>query len=463
MARRLKQFNDRLDALIHEADMSHKGLAARVVRLGKIRGHNDLRYNHSSVARWLRGEIPREPAPALIAEVLSVELGRRITVADLGMKKREKLPHDAALHLPQRPSDSARLLKALAQDDLERRRTLLASGFDMNAFSSAALRWIVAPRTALPAADGSRNIGKTDIEDIREATRAFRILDNRMGGGRIRPTVVDYLCGNIVPLLHDSRCTEETRRSLFSAAAELTQLAGWQAYDLEHHGLAQRYLIQALSMARFAGDDGLGGEILAAMSHQAMWISQPAQAIDMAQAAQAAGRRVGLPVLQTEGLVLEAHAHAFLGDVKACSTVLKRASIVFDRSNGEIPPWLKYFDEAYFAARIAHCFRALGQGHSTEKYALQSLNMDDRFIRGKAFNVALLAAGYAVQGRIEEACAKGREAVDRAAAIESARAVTYIRNLLADLDGYGDVEECRQLKAYARSRLPSLRLRASHR
>jgi hypothetical protein len=37
-------------------------------------------------------------------------------------------------------------------------------------------------------------------------------------------------------------------------------LAGWRAYDLECHGLAQRYLVQALSMARFASDDALGGD-----------------------------------------------------------------------------------------------------------------------------------------------------------------------------------------------------------
>jgi hypothetical protein len=462
MARRPKQLNHRLDALLLEANMSHKGLAGRVVGLGAARGQ-DLRYNHSSVARWLRGETPRQPAPAFIAEVLSAELGRTVTVADAGMAQREKLPNDAALQLSQRPSDSARLLQALAHDDLERRRALLEAGFDIVAFSSAALRWIVAPRTTLPAANGSRAIGAADIEDIREAIRAFRVLDNRMGGGRIRPTVVDYLHGNIVPLLHNSHCVEEIRRSLFSAAAELTQLAGWQAYDLEQQGVAQRYLVQALSMARFAGDESLGGEIVAAMSHQAIWVSQPGQAIDMAQAAQASAHRVGLPILETEGLVMEAHAYALLGDAGACSHALKRASITFEKGGAEPPSWLKYFDHAYLAARIAHCFRALGQGGPTEKYALRSLDMDDRFIRGKAFNIALLAAGYAVQGEVEQACAKGREAVDRAVALDSARAVTYIQNLLIDLKDHEDVDECRDFKAYAEARLPGLRRRASRR
>jgi hypothetical protein len=54
---------------------------------------------------------------------------------------------------------------------------------------------------------------------------AFRVLDNRLGGGRIRPTVVEYLHTDIAPLLRQGRCIEMVRRHHFSAAADLTQLA----------------------------------------------------------------------------------------------------------------------------------------------------------------------------------------------------------------------------------------------
>jgi hypothetical protein len=42
-------------------------------------------------------------------------------------------------------------------------------------------------------------------------------------------------------------------------------------------------------------------------------------------------------------------------------------------------------------------------------------------------------------------------------ALHSARAVTYVRNLLIDLSGYEDVEVCREFRTYAEIRLPSLR------
>ncbi len=463
MAQRPRKPNHRLAALIAEAGLSNKGLARRVVRLGEVRGHPSLEYNHSSVDRWLRGERPRSHAVWLLAEVFSAQLGRPVTPADMGMAD-DHLPSGATLRMPVTVAEAAHLVRDLAQGDLEQRRPLITSQFDLVAYSSAALRWLVAPRTAMTPSRGTRGIGMAEVQEIREAIDAFRVLDNRLGGGRIRPTVVEYLHSDIAPLLRDCRCTEDVRRELFSAAAELAQLCGWQAHDLELHGLAQRYLVQALTMARFAQDEGLGGEILAAMSQQAVYVAQPDQAIDMAQAAQAAGRRAGLAMLETESIVMEAHGHALRQDAGSCSRALSRAETAFRRAaDDDLPTWLTYFDEAYFAAKIAHCFRALGQGSETEKYALRSLDMNLRYVRGRAFNMALLAIGYALQGELDEACTHGRDAVGLAAGLDSARAVTYIRHLLHQLASSKDEVQVHEFSSYAQAALPTLRQHASPR
>ena len=463
MARRLREPNQRLAALIAEAGFSSKGLARRVVDRGCSRGYRNLRYNHSSVERWLRGEQPRPPTPELLGEVFSAVLGRPVSLAMLGMAQ-ERTPDSAALHIQPTPADAARIVRGLTEGDLKRRRVLVMSGFDLAAYSSAALRWLLAPRTALTASGGSRRIGMAEVQEIREATSAFRVLDNRLGGGRIRPTVVEYLHTDIAPLLRQSRCAEDVRRHLFSAAAELTQLAGWQAYDLEMQGLAQRYLVQALTMSRFAGDEGLGGEILAAMSHQAAYVVQPEHAIDLALAAQMAGRHAGLSTLEAESIVMEAHGHALRKDPASCSRALRHAETVFSQAAGhDLPAWLSYFDEAYFAAKIAHCFHALGQGRQTEKFALRSLDMNPRYIRGKAFNTALLSFGYALQGQLDQACAHGREAIDLTGTLDSARATTYIRRLLAELAPHRHEEQVCSLRSYAEATLPALRQRAVRR
>jgi hypothetical protein len=81
---RTQRRNTRLAELIAEAGFSHAGLARRVDRLGQEHGL-DLRYDKTSVTRWLRGQQPRGTTPALIAEVFTQRLGRRLSAQDLGL------------------------------------------------------------------------------------------------------------------------------------------------------------------------------------------------------------------------------------------------------------------------------------------------------------------------------------------------------------------------------------------
>jgi hypothetical protein len=221
---------------------------------------------------------------------------------------------------------------------------------------------------------------------------------------------------------------------LLSATAELTQLAGWQAYDIAEHGIAQRYLTLALDLARAAGDDGLGAEILAAMSHQATYLGHTTTGVDLARAAGHTARRAGISVLTAEAQVLEAHAHAKANDGRACATALHRAEQALDRADRSTDPqWISYFDEAYLSAKFGHCFHALGQSTHAERFAARSLQMDNRYVRGRAFNLALLASVYAQQGEPDRACAVAAESLALTAHLRSARAVRYLRDLRAQL------------------------------
>lgn len=59
------------------------------------------------------------------------------------------------------------------------------------------------------------------------------------------------------PLLQGS-FSDEIGRELFSVTAELSRLAGWTAFDVGEHEVAQRHFIQALRLARAGGDVQLG-------------------------------------------------------------------------------------------------------------------------------------------------------------------------------------------------------------
>jgi hypothetical protein len=210
----------------------------------------------------------------------------------------------------------------------------------------------------------------------------------------------------------------------------LTQLAGWQAYDMGDHGVAQRYLVHALSLARAADDQALGSEILAAMSHQAAYLGNAAEAIDLARAAGRAAHGCSVTALTAEALVLEAHGHAIAGDERTCATTLHKAEQALDRADRtRDPQWMSYFDEAYLSAKFGHCFHALGQPAQTERFARRSLEMDSRYVRGRVFNLALLASAFAQQNEPDQACAVGGQALELTINLKSARAVNYLRDL----------------------------------
>jgi hypothetical protein len=318
------------------------------------------------------------------------------------------------------------------------------------------LQWLVSPAPGALSGTGRRRVGESDIDAIQQVIRSYRELDNRLGGGRVRGAVVHYLNSEVALLLSEGRFNVVTGARLAAAGAELAQLAGWMAYDTGLHGHAQRYLTLALSFARHAGNAGLGAEVLAAKAHQAVYLARPAEAVDLARAAQATARRAGLPTLLAECLVMEAHGHAASNDARACARALSDAEAAFGRAvRADDPVWLRYFDEAYLAARMGHCFHALGEPGHAERYARRSLTMDGRFVRGKAFNLSLLATALAEQDDIEQACTVGRQALDLAAGLRSARSVRYIRELQSALRRRGDSAAVQAFNVRVAERLPA--------
>ncbi|MFE4059443.1 regulator [Streptomyces sp. NPDC059096] len=106
--------NRQLAALIAEAGFSHAGLARRVDQLGLEHGL-DLRYDKTSVTRWLRGQQPRGTTPALIAEVFTRRLGRRLSAQDLGLDA--CAPVYAGLEFASTPEEAVDIVGGLWRKD----------------------------------------------------------------------------------------------------------------------------------------------------------------------------------------------------------------------------------------------------------------------------------------------------------------------------------------------------------
>ncbi|MFD9130451.1 regulator, partial [Kitasatospora sp. NPDC059571] len=106
--------NPQLAALIEESGFSHAGLARRVDQLGLEHGL-DLRYDKTSVTRWLRGQQPRGATPALIAEVFTRRLGRRLTAQDVGLDA--CAPVYAGLEFAETPQEAVDIVASMWRKD----------------------------------------------------------------------------------------------------------------------------------------------------------------------------------------------------------------------------------------------------------------------------------------------------------------------------------------------------------
>ena len=144
--------------------------------------------------------------------------------------------------------------------------------------------------------------------------------------------------------------------------------------------------------------------------------------------------------------MLEAQGHAVGDDEKACAKALDRAERALDRADRtRDPQWLRYFDEAYLAAKFGHCFSALNRGDLAQRFAARSLHMDGRrYARGRQFNLALLAVAHAQAGEPEEAAAVGIQASDAAEGLRSVRAMDYLADLADRLAPYAGLPAVRE-------------------
>lgn len=101
--------NEDLARLIKQAGASRKSLAAQINKLGAAAGV-PLRYEHTSVARWVNlGMIPRGRTPEFLAAALGERLGRAVSVDEIGMYSRSGGNPDLGLDFARDPVDAIRV------------------------------------------------------------------------------------------------------------------------------------------------------------------------------------------------------------------------------------------------------------------------------------------------------------------------------------------------------------------
>ena len=444
----------------------------------------DLRYDKTSVTRWLRGQQPRGTTPALIAEVFTRRLGRRLSAQDLGLDA--CAPVYAGLEFAATPEEAVDIVSGLWRKDSGSHAELRKIAFTPAGLVVPSRDWLigraderVAPRRdpRRPARPGCppqgrarRCPGSAGTDRARARASGSPPATSRRcarsascsapwttpyGGGHARQALVRYLEHEAEPMLRGTY-GETTGRRLFARRRRPDPAGG---LDVVRHRRARPRpaLLRPGAAARPGGrGPGVRG-VRAGHDEPAGRLPGARPGGGAARPGRPAGRRHGSapPVVQALLHSAEARGHGVLGEVRACTASLARAERALEaaRPGDDVPHWARFFDEAQLADEFGHCHRDLQQYRAAAQHAERSLQLRaPAYARSRLFCRVVLATARLGLGELDQACALGAEAARQAAEMRSVRAVEYVRDFERRLEPYRDAAAVRSYRDTGRPR-----------
>ncbi|OII64138.1 transcriptional regulator [Streptomyces sp. CC53] len=426
------QPNTLLDALLDEAGMSHAGLAARVNQAGRSRGLA-LRYEHTAVARWLKGQRPRGQVPDLICEVLGARLRRPVTLDDTGFG----VAGDCAVAHGTPLAGFVERATALWRSDEQQRPHLLGAPAVTGTPAVVPVwEWENPPEDADVSRDGRTRVTPDDMEMLRAARAHYEQMYRKAGGVATRSRVVGFLTREAAPLLRGAY-NDALGRQLHRAAGGLVAVAGICAYDSDAHGLAQRYFHQALRLAKASGDRGLGAYVIALLVNQSLFTGEFRQAVAFAEAALRAADRQITPALAADLHAMQAKAYAHLGDGAAAVRCIRRAEAAAERIRpGREPDETGYVQPGLVNVQVAEALLSLGDLAGARENATAAVRTPAHD-RGRVHRLAILSQIQLRQGEADLAACTAAEMAERARGMESRRLRDRLREVRERLAASG--------------------------
>ncbi|WP_460065620.1 sporulation protein [Streptomyces sp. YKOK-I1] len=418
--------NAHLIAAMAEAQVSNKGLAKRMQDAAAQRGIS-LGTTHIAVQRWRDGSGIKPETAAVMADVFSVKLGRRVSPGDLGFFDHTRASAPEPTGYPSTLPEALSVLDGLAQEraDAPAPDRLMVADADL---SSAVLSWMIARPDGIEAdRPAQQRVGMRDVRAIRDAAATFMQLDFKYGGGHGHRALRHYFRYEVLPLLSVSY-SEKVGTALFGAAAEVSQLLAWTAYDTGNHRLAHRYLTSTLRLSQVIDDRMFGARILGNLSHQANYLGNHTQAIQLARAAVEGAKGRATPRAMANYSAMEARALSNAGDRVAATRAMNEAARHFEAADtAEDPAWLAYFDEAELMGELCHCFRDLKMRREAVEQAQRAVDSTDpKYARTLGFCRMVLAQSQLLNGELEAALTTASLAVEGGDSLQSSRFQRYV-------------------------------------
>ncbi|GHE58290.1 hypothetical protein GCM10018785_29360 [Streptomyces longispororuber] len=432
----MKTPNGQLADWLARSGLSNKELARRIRKVAETRRQAHVRPTATTVRRWLAGYEPRRPAPEILADVVSAELGYRVTTYDLGLG--EEQVSERSLRYCRSFAATVEVVADLGRADVDRRHFMAAAPFAAVAGVGPSRDWLLSTLDQEP--QSRHAVRLEDVDAVKKMFAEFQRMDVLQGGGSGRLILAEYMTQHVLPLLRRTNA-EPVRRALCEAAAEQTYLLGWMAYDSGEQGAAQRYLIQSLRLAEESKNTALGAHVLAGMADQATLLGNPEEGRSLAQAGRAGLGKKASPACLADLWALEARALAKLGAKAEAAHAVVQSEAAFERVRvEEEQEWATFIDPAYLHGEHANTFRDLGMPKEAKLHARKSIahaREQERARRG-AMSHAALAASHLQRDNLEAAYSAGLRTLKLSKQVKSSRCVEAVQDLQRRMNRFGN-------------------------
>lgn len=239
----------------------------------------------------------------------------------------------------------------------------------------------------------------------------------------------------------DARKVDEMLRRNFSGAvAALAFGVGVDALD-DDASLLWPVALSVARKAETARATDLTVQLLLAMTHQALHLRRPQEALGFVQLGHsvAAGRSQPLEAATASTLAgYQAMCHGAQGDAGACDRTIGQAIEHFAEADpAKAAPWVAYVSAAELAAQQGHAQYTLALATTDVTYAARAVPLLQQAVHGfgpayarsRAVNLAGLAGARALTGNLDAAVYTGHQAVEEITALASPRAYDRLRTL----------------------------------
>jgi hypothetical protein len=414
--------------------------ARRIVQRSKEVDGPVLGTGADGVLRWEEGRTPDEHTQRCMADVLGID---RQLVSTHPWP--QWLEFDPLQHQSDHPWTCLGARDAIFEtvgSDMHRRTFVLSSA----AITSSLLAFLIAEPAEAQQLTG-RRIGEGAVTLIERQVRSLRLADDADGGGALIAGANAGL-SMVADLLSNRSFTLAHGRRLYAAAADLTRIRAWAAFDVYDRCDDQTFK-SALQCAHAADDTELGAHILTFWAAAAYNCDRPADAEAMASAALTTVRGTASPRVQALVFARRARARSHLGD-SACWSDLDQAQHHLQRAQetgAQEPEWAYWFDPAELAGSRASSQLTMGQPANAEQtFADAARAFAGGAVRTHALYLVRQADAQLRQGHPEQACGTAHTALDLTDEISSHRTAGPLRDLATALQHHDRVPEVRDLR-----------------